>query len=103
MRYKDLIDLGFERFDMGDGFDMLGFYDFYLHLKVNKDITFEWNWQKEKIVKMVRYEDHDVQNYIEIADLSALKGLLYLYREKEGNSGTKPTLGSWVPNRTMLA
>lgn len=103
MRYIDLIDLGFERFEMGDGFDMLGFYDFYLYLKISKDITFEWNWQKEKIVKMVRYEDHDVQNYIEITDLATLKSLLYLYMEKQGNSGTKPMIGTVVSNRTMLA
>jgi hypothetical protein len=28
--------LGFERFEIGDSFDMLGFHDFYLFLKETK-------------------------------------------------------------------
>ena len=93
MKYKDLIDLGFERFEMGDGFDMLGFYDFYLFLKVSKEISFEWNWQHKNIVKMVHYKKSDVQNYIEIIDLKTLKDFIYLYKEKDGNSGIKPKIG----------
>lgn len=93
MRYKELIDLGFQRFDMGDGFDVLGFTDFYLFLKVSKEITFEWNWQKKDIVKMVYYKKSDVQNYIEIIDLKTLKDFIYLYQKKEGNSGIKPKIG----------
>lgn len=93
MKYKDLIDLGFERFEMGDGFDMLGFYDFYLFLRVSKEISFEWNWQHKDIVKMVHYKKSDVQNYIEIIDLKTLKDFIYLYKEKAGNSGIKPKIG----------
>jgi hypothetical protein len=93
MKYKDLIDLGFERFEMGDGFNELGFYDFYLFLKVSKEISFEWNWQHKDIVKMVHYKKSDVQNYIEIIDLKTLKDFIYLYKEKSGNSGIKPKIG----------
>jgi hypothetical protein len=101
MKYKDLIDLGFERFEMGDGFDMLGFYDFYLFLKVSKEISFEWNWQKKDIVKMVHYKKSDVQNYIEIIDFKTLKDFIYLYKEKAGNSGIKPKIG--VDNSTKCS
>lgn len=93
MKYKDLINLGFNRYEMGDGFDTLGFYDFYLFLKVSEEITFEWHWKKNDIIKMVFYNKSDVQNYIEIIDLKTLKDFIYLYTEKAGNSGVKPKVG----------
>lgn len=92
MKYKELTDLGFERFDMDDGFDCLGFNDFYLHLKVSKKITFEWSWKEKDIIRMVHYKGPSVQNYIEILDMKTLKALIYLYKEKVGNSGTKPKI-----------
>lgn len=107
MRYSELIKLGFNRFDLTDGFDSLGFYDFYLFFNVSKEISFEWNWQNPNIVKMVHYKKSDVQNYIEILDLKTLKDLIYLYKEKEGNSGIKPKIGvdnsEKKANYTMLA
>ena len=36
---------------------------------------------------------NDVQNYLEIIDLKTLKAFIYLYNEKDGNSGTKPKIG----------
>jgi hypothetical protein len=103
MKYSDLINLGFERYNMGDGFNDLGFHDFYLFLKVNKTITFEWNWEKKDTVKMVRYIEADVQNYIEITDLETVKSLLYLYKEKEGNRGNKPKIGTLHIERPLIA
>lgn len=95
MRYIDLIKLGFERFDLNCQInnESLGFDDFYLFLKVSKEITFEWQWQNPNVVKMVHYKKHDVQNYIEIIDLKTLKNFIYLYKEKAGNSGIKPKIG----------
>lgn len=95
MTYKELVNLGFERFEMCDGFDRLGFNDFYLFLKINKEISFEWNWDNSSLVKMVRYKGSTVQNYIEIDNLKSLKTLLYLYQKKEGNSGTKPIISDY--------
>lgn len=92
MKYSELIDLGFERYEMSDGCDGLGFYDFYLFLNVNKKITFEWNWQNPNFVKMVRYEKHNVQNYIRIIDLKLLQSLIFLYTKTEGNNGIKPEI-----------
>lgn len=93
MRYKDLIDLGFERYEMGDGFDELGIYDFYLFLKVSKEITFEWHWKEKSFVKMVHYKKSDVQNYIKILDLKTLKDLINLYKVKSGNDEPKSEIG----------
>ena len=66
--YNELVKLGFERYDMNDriAFDMYGFDDFFLFLKVSKDITFEWHWKNPEKVKMIRYKKHDIQNIIEI-------------------------------------
>lgn len=95
MRYKDLTELGFERHDMNCqiNIDNLGFDDFYLLLKVSNEISFEWEWSNPKVVKMVRYKKHDVQNYVEILDLKTLKDFIYLYKENDGNSGIKPRIG----------
>lgn len=95
MKYIDLIKLGFERFDLNCQInnETLGFDDFYLFLKVSKEITFEWNWQKKDVVKMVHYKKNYVQNYVEIIDMKTLKDFIYLYKEKAGNSGIKPKIG----------
>lgn len=93
MKYKTLIDLGFKRHNMGDNIDIMGFEDFYLHLKVSKEITFEWHWENPKIVKMVRYKKHDVLNYLEIIDLQTLKSLISLFTEKHGNNKPKQQIG----------
>lgn len=96
MKYIELINIGFERHNMSCQINMdnLGFDDFYLSLKVSKEISFEWSWENPKIVKMVRYKKHDVQNYVEITDLKTLKDLIYLFKEKDGNSGIKPKIGN---------
>lgn len=100
MNYKNLVDLGFERYEMGDGFDELGIYDFYLFLKVSKEITFEWHWKSKDFVKMVHYKKSDVQNYIKIMDLETLKVMINLYREKTGNDEPKSKLGKDDSNKT---
>jgi hypothetical protein len=85
--YKDLIDLDFKRFDMGDGFDLNGYEDFYLFLEINKTVSFEWNTDENHFVKMVRYKGSDVQNVIKIFDMENLSVLLSFFREKQGNTG----------------
>lgn len=85
--YRDLIDLGFKRFNMGDGFDLNGYEDFYLYFKVNKEIHFEWNTEENDFVKMVRYKGSDVQNVIKIYDMENLSVLLSFFGEKQGNKG----------------
>ncbi len=92
MKYVDLINLGFERFDFNCGYDVLGFNDFYLFLKVSDEISFEWNWNTPDIIKMVRYKKANVKNYIIIKSLDTLKSLLYLYTKDEGNKGNKPII-----------
>jgi hypothetical protein len=52
---------------------------------------------------MVRYIEADVQNYIEITDLETVKSLLYLYKEKEGNRGNKPKIGTLHIERPLIA
>jgi hypothetical protein len=85
--YKDLIDLGFKRFDMGDGFDLNGYQDFYLFLKINKNLAFEWNTEENDFVKLVRYKGSDVQNVVKIFDMENLSVLLSFFRQKQGNTG----------------
>ena len=89
MTYKELIELGFKRFEFSDDFDLFGFNDFYLHLKVNKDITFEWHWKERDIVRMVRYKKQNVKNYAIIEDIETLKSFIDFYMKYEGNKGVK--------------
>lgn len=85
--YKNLIDLGFKRFDMGDGFDLNGYQDFYLFLEINKSLAFEWNIEENDFVKLVRYKGSDVQNVVKIYDMENLSVLLSFFGEKQGNKG----------------
>lgn len=89
--YKELIDLGFERYDMNCAIhkDQMGFEDFFLFLKSGNKITFEWRYENPNIVKMVRYKKHNVLNHAEIEDMEILKAMMELFGNDNGNSGVK--------------
>ncbi len=90
--YKDLIDLGFKRHDMGDGFDISGYEDFYLHLEVNKIITFEWEVETCNEVRMIRYNKENIKNVIVLEDMESLKMMINFFKKDEGNKGDKPKI-----------
>ena len=90
--YKNLVDLGFKRYTLGDGFDIQGFEDFYLHFKVNKLIEFEWYPLEYNEVRMVRYDKENIKNVIIIQDMDSLKMMLNFFTNDEGNRGNKPKL-----------
>ena len=91
MKYKELIDLGFERIEMNCTvfFTENGYYDFYLQYKLNKKLIVEWNLENKDFVKLVRYDGVDVQNYIKIKDIKTVKALIEFFTVITGNNEPK--------------
>jgi len=87
MKYKELIKLGFKRFEMNDSvfFDQHGYNAFYMHLKIG-NLTFEWWPEKPEQMQLVRYIEHDVHNRLNFTDIETVKMLIDFLTKKYDKS-----------------
>src|SRR5690554_6700576 len=84
IKYKDVMDLGFKRKDLGDDeifFNKFGFNWFIVTLKLKKGIKAEWNCETRK-VELVNYEGHNVIGRMPVENLEHLKEIIEFFKGK---------------------
>lgn len=86
--YKNLIELGFKRFEMGDGFDIQGFNDFFIFMDFGK-IQFYWCPLKSGRVEIRRHQKDDIKNKLIIEDWETLLKMINFYKETSPKSEEK--------------
>lgn len=93
MKYKDLVELGFERYEMNCSVhqDKMGFDDFFLFME-NKQFTFYWTYSNPEVVELRRMKKSNILNVILIDDMETLKSMLSFVFDEKGNSGEKKTI-----------
>lgn len=84
MRYKDLVDLGMERFEMNDSvfFEEYGYKSFLLKKELG-DFYFEWNPENNDFVKLYKAEGQNLKGCIKVYELEVVKMLIELHSSKE--------------------
>lgn len=84
IKYKDALELGFERFEMNDSvfFDYNGYGDFYMFLQFGK---YEFAWYPEKDYTILRKinKNKDIVSQLYIYSLSELKCLVSFFKCQE--------------------
>lgn len=80
MKYKDLLDLGMERYEMEDKvfFEEYGYNSFLLKKELG-DFYFEWNPEKSDFVKLYKTEEYNLKGFIKIYELEVVEMLLKLH------------------------
>lgn len=84
MRYKDLVDLGMERFEMDDSvfFEEHGYKSFLLKKELG-DFYFEWNPENNDFVKLYKTGGYKLKGFIKIYELEVVEMLIELHSSKE--------------------
>lgn len=80
MKYKELIDLGMERYEMDDKvfFEEYGYNSFLLK-KEFEDFYFEWNPEDNGFVKLYKTEGYNLKGCVKIYELEVVEMLLKLH------------------------
>ena len=100
--YKDLIELGFNKFTLSEDISISGYEEFYLHFKI-KNIEFEWFPEEFNEIRMVRYKNESVQNYIMIQDMESLKMMIDFFTKNETKKETRAKLSKANTNYQSFA
>lgn len=82
INYKEVIDLGFKRKDLGNDsvfFNQYGFEWFIVIMKLKKGIYAEWDCTTKE-VELVHYEKENVIGRMPIVDLEHLKKMITFFK-----------------------
>jgi len=84
--YKDLVEIGFERFDMNCQIakNQYGYDDFYLFLKMGKNMEIHWHPQNPKTAELVRFKKSNVLNRAVLCDIETIKAMIAYFNTDEG-------------------
>jgi hypothetical protein len=83
--YKEVIDLGFVREDLGDSvfFDQNGYDWFVVTMKLDKGIQLEWDCETHTVTLNRYNKKYDRLGKIDVPNLFTLKSIINFYTDKK--------------------